>query len=66
MVYHFQLFKNSFHLLLSVEAIVFGRYLRMHENGFWKRWHDAIQSDPGLDDEMYDDFQMKEWKENKK
>ena len=42
------------------EAIVFGRYLRMHENGLWKRWHDAIQSDPGLDAEMYDYFKMKE------
>lgn len=48
------------------EAIVFGRYLRMHENGLWKRWHDAIKSDPGLDAEMYDYFKMKEWEDNKK
>jgi hypothetical protein len=48
------------------EAIVFGSYLRMHENGLWKHWHDAIQNDPGLEAEMYDYFKMKEWVENKK
>ena len=47
------------------EAIMFGRYLRMNENGLWKRWHDAIKSDPGLDDEMYDYFMFEEMKNDK-
>ena len=48
------------------EAILFGRYLRLHDNDRWKWWHDKWVSDPGLKEDMSDYFMMEEWKESKK
>ena len=48
------------------EAILFGRYLRVNENGRWSYWHKEWVNDPGLKEDMSDYFMMKEWKEKKK
>jgi len=48
------------------EAVLFRRYLRVNENDRWRFWHDKWAKDPGLKEDMNDNFLMEEWKENKK
>ena len=36
------------------EAILFGRYLRVHENQRWSYWHKEWVNDPNLEIDMYD------------
>ncbi len=48
------------------EAILFGRYLRLHDNDRWRWWHDKWVSDPGLKEDMSDYYLMEELKEKKK
>ena len=47
------------------EAILFGRYLRVHENQRWNYWHKEWGNDPSLEKDMYDYYMFEEPRSDK-
>jgi len=47
------------------EAILFGRYLRVHENQRWNYWHKEWVNDPNLEKDMYDYYMFEKPKSDK-
>ncbi len=47
------------------EAILFGQYLRIHENQRWSYWHKEWVNDPNLEKNMYDYYLLEELKSDK-
>ena len=47
------------------EAILFGRYLRVHENQRWNYWHKEWVNDPSLEKDMYDYYMFEEPRSDK-
>ena len=47
------------------EAILFGQFFRVHENGRWNYWHKEWVNDPSLEKDMYDYFMFEEMKNDK-
>ena len=47
------------------EAILFGRYLRVHENQRWSYWHKEWVNDPNLEKDMYDYYMFEEPRSDK-
>ena len=47
------------------EAILFGRYLRVHENKRWNYWHKEWVNDPNLEEDMYDYYMFEKPRSDK-
>ena len=42
------------------DDILFGRYLRWHNNGLWKKMREEWSGDPGMKDDMFDYFEIED------